>query len=96
MPEIPDRRPLTYWVTLAVVSLLFTSVQIRYSQDRGRLARTPTGDDISYFIDAIHRLDDVYAHGLHQIVPNYLQKRPHSPFSTYLAFTGYAIFGIKD
>ncbi|HWE04473.1 MAG TPA: hypothetical protein VG326_18860 [Tepidisphaeraceae bacterium] len=90
------RRPLVFWLTLVIASLVFTLVQIHYSQNYGRLARTPTGDDIGYLVDAFGRMDDVYAHGWRQIVPNYLHNRPHSPFSTYLAMTGYLIFGITD
>jgi len=92
----PASRPLGRWLALGILAALFTIVQIRFSQDRGRLARTPGYDDVSYFVDALGRLDAIYAHGWFSLIPNYLHPPPHSPFSTYVALASYLIFGIKD
>src|SRR5665213_1785946 len=89
-------KPIARWLILALAATLFTVVNIRHSLDGGRLSRTPTYDDISYFIDALHRLPVVYGQSVLGWIHDYVHTPPHSPFSTYVALASYMLFGIKD
>jgi hypothetical protein len=95
-PATQKSGAIARWLILAIAATLFTVVSIRHSIDRGRLSRTPTYDDISYFIDALHRLPVIYGQNVLGWVRDYVRTPPHSPFSTYVALASYMLFGIKD
>lgn len=89
-------RPILI-VLLAVVGAgVFTTLAIRDSQRRGRLADPPTFDDTEYFSDALHRLNVAKTEGLLTMVQQYFSEPPHSPFSSVVAVGCYAIFGRVD
>jgi hypothetical protein len=79
-----------------LISLLFTVIQIQHSLREGRLAFPPIYDDISYFNDALMRLQAFYEGGFLKLIPQYIQHPPHSLLSTLIPFSGFALLGIKD
>lgn len=97
-PEAPTagRASPWTWGLMAALAVVFTLVQISFSLDRGRLARTPTYDDIAYLVDALGRLDLFYERGITPLLADYVHSPPHSPWSTYVATAAFALFGIRD
>jgi hypothetical protein len=62
----------------------------------GRLIIFPTFDDIGYFNDGLHRLQTLYDWGMGGFCSEYLTNPPHSPYSSLMAFLGFALFGYRD
>jgi hypothetical protein len=81
------------WLTVAI---LFSVVQIQHSLNRGQLSLPPSYDDVSYFNDALDRLNVFYEKGSGDLFFDYVKNPPHSSISTSLAFIGFLIFGIQD
>lgn len=84
---------LPWWVALAA---LFTAVFIQLSVSVGRLQQYPQGDDMTYFLDGLDRLEQFRTDGLKGIVAGYLDRPPHSPWSSFLAASSFAIFGMRE
>ncbi len=100
VPIVNDRARLVVpgWVArLALIlplAALLTSVYIQHSMSVGRLAwGFPVYDDVSYFDDALERLDIFYREGPVGLLKHHWEQPPHSPWSSYAALTGYAVFG---
>ena len=79
-----------------IIAIIFTIIQINQSLRQGQLSLPPSYDDVSYFNDALMRLDIFYNDGFGGLVSNYTNHTPHSPISALLAFVGFSVFGIKD
>lgn len=79
-----------------VVAILFSVIQIQHSLNRGQLSLPPSYDDVSYFNDALGRLNIFYEKDFGGLLLDYVKNPPHSPISTLLAFVGFLIFGIQD
>ncbi len=84
---------LVLWLT---ISIIFTVLQIQHSLRQGQLGLPPSYDDVNYFEDALIRLRLFYDNGWLSLLKNYIENPPRSPFSTLIAFLGFAFFGIKD
>lgn len=95
---LPDNRfsltgRILLWTSL---SALFTLVILQFSLTYGKLVVHPFYDDISYFNDALERLQKLYSGGLLALASNYVRVPPHSTFSTGLAMASYLVFGARD
>ncbi len=77
------------------LALIFALALIGASAVSGRLSLPPTYDDITYFNDALRRLDLLSREGVAALWRDYCDKAPHSPFSTLTAMAGFAAFGVN-
>jgi hypothetical protein len=84
---------LPWWVAIAAV---FTVVVVQLSMRFGRLQVDPQYDDVTYFLDGLDRLEQLQADGLRGLAVGYLHRPPHSPWSSFLAATCFALFGVQD
>jgi hypothetical protein len=82
------RARLPWWIAIAA---LFTAVLVLLSLRVGRLQQYTQGDDMMYFLDGLDRLEQLRANGLNGIVVGYLHQPPHSPWSSFLAASSFAI-----
>ena len=95
-------RPSTSGTVIArvllwlVVSAAFTALVIQYSFAHGKLLCPPFYDDVSYFEDALHRLEKYYTGGAFSVISDYRSWPPHSPFSSAMAAGAFAILGLHD
>jgi hypothetical protein len=92
-PEFQWRWRLLLW---AVIAIAFTSWSIQYSYQHGRLIGAPGCDDVGYFCDGLDRIDALYLHGWKGLIRSYVDRPPHSPFSTSLATATFGLFGIHE
>jgi hypothetical protein len=81
---------------LAGIAVLFTAWMIQCSVRRCRLAVPATNDDVSYFNDAVDRMDRFDQGGMLGLLKSFRRNPPHAPFSTVLAFVSFGIFGLHD
>jgi hypothetical protein len=100
-PSIPTddgHGRLARWGALCIVAFAFTLIQIQYSFDKYRLAEIPSYDDVTYFCDALTRIDaaDVNAPHRQSLLASLASSPPHSPYSTIMATAAFMTFGIKD
>ncbi|HXE54270.1 MAG TPA: hypothetical protein VN541_14700 [Tepidisphaeraceae bacterium] len=84
------------WVPWVAITAAFTAVVIQYSFIYGKLAVHPFYDDVSYFDDALTRLQQLYTGGLRELLLGVIQIPPHSFFSTFLALIAYLVLGAHD
>jgi hypothetical protein len=87
------RRRLPGW---ALLTALVTALVVNYSFSVGRLSQDLAYDDLVYFNDGLRRLDVLYARGLLGLLRDYRAMPPHSPYSSLLAMTSFAVFGIQE
>jgi hypothetical protein len=80
----------------AALSAAFTLLVLNYSLTRGKLIVPAKYDDVTYLRDGLAKLDSFYRGGLNGLLGSAIDHPPHSPFSTIVAFTGYAFFGVHD
>lgn len=81
---------------LAALSILFTLFAISSSRLYGQLALGVGYDDVSYFADALRRLNVFYSSGVAAFLHDLVSHPPHSPYSTLMAFGSFLVFGIED
>ena len=84
------------FILASLIALLFTASVLQWSFHSGRLAYDMTYDDVSYFQDAYLRVKVLYEQGLGTMITGLFHTPPHSPYSTLLAFIGFALFGPRD
>lgn len=80
----------------ALLAGIFGLLQIHQALDQGRLAFPITYDDTGYFRDALSRLHAVFDRGVLAFFQDWWNSPPKSPWSTLVAFTGFAILGPHD
>jgi len=80
----------------SLISATYAAIIIQYSMRYGRLAAPPYYDDVSYFVDALPRLQEFYTHNWAVVCLGLLLRAPHSLFSTVVAVAGYLVFGTRD
>jgi len=85
-------------MVLSAVAILFTLIQIQFSFDKYRLAQLPSYDDVSYFCDALSRIDSAQTPDASYIamLRTFVKRPPHSPFSSVMATAAFLIFGVRD
>jgi hypothetical protein len=81
---------------ICLVTLAYTVLAVQWSLRDGRLAMDPIWDDVSYLVDGLDRLNIFDQQGLTGLLYSLWVSPPHSPWSTALAFTGFALFGVND
>ncbi|MDB5301634.1 MAG: hypothetical protein JWO87_3297, partial [Phycisphaerales bacterium] len=69
---------------------------IQFSLRHGKLILFPYYDDVGYFADGLFRLQTLYDFGVDGLASTYRTMPPHSPYSTFMAFVGFALFGYHD
>ncbi|HEY8749848.1 MAG TPA: hypothetical protein VIM11_17830 [Tepidisphaeraceae bacterium] len=84
---------ILFW---AVIAGGFTAMVVQYSFAHGKLLCPPFYDDVSYFEDALHRLDVYYTSGAGALIKDYVASPPHSFFSSTLAMGAFATLGTHD
>jgi len=87
---------LAHIFTWAILATGFTLLVVHYSLTRGKLIVPAHYDDVTYLRDGLSKLDGFYRGGLNGLLGRAIDNPPHSPFSTIVAFAGYAIFGVHD
>src|ERR1700677_2319857 len=80
-------------IGLTLLLLLKTAVLLSNSYVYGRLAMPPLYDDVSYFVDAMERVDVFRAAGLRGVIAGIISSPPHSPYSTLAALAGFLVSG---
>ncbi len=80
-------------VGLTLLFLLKTAILINDSYLFGRLALPPVYDDVSYFVDALQRIDVFRAAGLRGVIAGLIASPPHAPYSTLAAFVSFMVSG---
>jgi hypothetical protein len=80
----------------SLISATYAAIIIQYSMRYGRLAAPPYYDDVSYFVDALPRLQEFYTRNWAVVCLGLLLRAPHSLFSTVVAVAGYLVFGTRD
>src|SRR5579885_3539506 len=98
-PELPktSTRPAADWWLLALAAALFTAAVVEYSLQYGRLIFVvQPWEDCRYVGDGLLRLTEFYGGGFGEALWSYFRNPPASPYSTYLASAGYAVFGPRD
>jgi hypothetical protein len=83
-------------VFASFIALFFIAGVLQWSLSYGRLAHDITYDDVTYFNDAYTRIQVFYQQGLGPMIAGLLHNPPHSPWSSLLAFSGFAVFGPFD
>lgn len=78
---------------LATLFLLKTAILLNDSYAYGRLAMPPLYDDVSYFVDAMQRVEVFRSQGLRGVVAGLISAPPHSPYSTLAAFVAFLVSG---
>lgn len=89
----PRRRRPLIWVAITAA---FTAMVIQYSFQHGKLAMYPFYDDVSYFMDALVRLQELYTGGWRHLARAMVERPPHSVFSCVLALGAYIVLGTQD
>ncbi|HEY2944983.1 MAG TPA: hypothetical protein VGN09_21295, partial [Vicinamibacteria bacterium] len=89
-------RPATRVLLWIVLSAGFTLIIVQWSLRHGRLILPPTYDDVGYLADGLSRLEVLYRDRLPGLLAEHFRHPPHSPFSSYLALAGFALFGAHD
>ena len=89
----PRKLRILLWL---IISIVFALIQVKQSLFNGQLSLPPTHDDVVYFNDALGRLDILQESGLKGLLADYIQRPPHSPINTLLAFIGFAMFGVHE
>ena len=87
------RSELLLW---SLISAAYAAIIIQYSMKYGRLAAPPYYDDVSYFVDALPRVQEFYTRNWAMVCLGLLARAPHSLFSTVVAVAGYLVFGARD
>jgi hypothetical protein len=81
---------------ICLVAFVYTLLVLQWSLRVGRLAGDPVADDVGYLVDGADRLNVLDQHGVGAFLHSLRVNPPHSPWSTGLALTGFALFGVND
>jgi hypothetical protein len=95
-PQAGRRSFAARWFILCAVAVVFTAMQMQFSRERFRLAEPPSFDDVTYFNDALARLDLAYDRGWAACVFSFYRTPPHSVVSSAMALVAFLVFGIRD
>jgi hypothetical protein len=81
------------WLVSGALSSIFTAAQIQSSLRSGSLSLPVAYDDVTYFNDALARLDLLYREGGAVLIKSFWTNPPHSPLETLLAMAGFGLLG---
>src|ERR1041384_1009423 len=82
-----------YLVSLLLIFGFKGVVLMQGGQTYGRLMMPPVYDDVSYFIDAVQRMQIVLHQGLIALIQNLANDPPKAPYSTLAAMLSFMIGG---
>lgn len=94
--EPSGQRTWPWLVAWCALAALFTVLMVQESIRDGRLRAGPVYDDVSYFIDALERLQVFDAGGIPGLARGVVRGPPHSPWSSSVAFVSYLLLGRHD
>ncbi|HEY8749292.1 MAG TPA: hypothetical protein VIM11_15015, partial [Tepidisphaeraceae bacterium] len=86
----------SYPLLWIILTAGFTTLVIQWSLQHGKLAMYPFYDDVSYFMDALVRLQEFYKGGFSHLARGLRDRPPHSIFSCLLALFSYTLLGTHD
>src|SRR5262245_27981058 len=92
--SLPNDRFFAWFALVA--SCLVTALTVTHALRQGRLSLPTSYDDVTYFIDAVDRLQILYDKGLGPCFASLFLNPPHAPVATVLYLTGFALFGVND
>jgi hypothetical protein len=87
------QRQSAVWIACLVIMAIRTATLIRHSYQYGRLSGPPGYDDVTYFHDAMSRLQLAYRDGLSSLIRDLVMIPPHAPWSTAAAMLGFSLSG---
>jgi len=88
--------PRSWWLLAIIVGALFSfkfAILMVDGAVFGRMAMPPVYDDVSYFVDALLRLDVLRHSGIAGFANGLWRNPPHAPYSTAAAMVAFAIAG---
>lgn len=91
-----NRHPALAIVAIFVLPLLYGSFVLTTSFDHGRWSRDAEYDDIGYYLRAYYYAENIRAEGVTGGIKSYWESPPHSPYSNFVATTGFLIFGYRN
>ncbi|HEX4569436.1 MAG TPA: hypothetical protein VH184_03340 [Dongiaceae bacterium] len=95
LPTRQARHRALRWILAFVITAVFAALQINESFSAGTLAFPPIFDAVNYYLSGAAYLKPFRESGFGGILRAYLAGPPHAPMSTFLAFIGFAVLGIK-
>ena len=95
-PPLVVSRSRYHPLVWVLISAGFTSLVIQWSFQHGKLAMYPFYDDVSYFMDALVRLQELYKGGISHLARGLFARPPHSIFSCIVALVSYVVLGTHD
>ena len=82
-------------VAILLLGVVYAALQIHQSLDQGKLGHPATYDDSMYFVDGLERVHALYDYGPLQLLEGWWKSPPHSPWSTLVAVSGFALLGVQ-
>ena len=89
-------RPVWPVVAAAIAALVASAFHLAMCVRYGRLGFDLQYDDVTYALDAAHRLDVASASGAGALLRDLVQSPPHSPLMTAQAMLAFATGGLHD
>ena len=93
--ERPEHAAPVYFYLLAIplICLLKSVVLVRAGASYGRLSIPVNYDDVSYFVDALGRVQILLEKDVWHFAESFIVAPPHAPYSTLAASLGFLFFG---
>src|SRR6202521_1940259 len=89
-----DGRSLPFHLCALLVVFVIKGVAlVHWGQIYGRLSVPPVYDDVTYFTDAVERLQIFLDHGLAAVIADLINRPPHAPYSTIASMIAFFIGG---
>ncbi|MGQ0532399.1 MAG: hypothetical protein ACT4OF_06880 [Caulobacteraceae bacterium] len=86
----------SYWALFAFALVIFGVKYLILMNGAvlyGRLIAPPPYDDVSYFVDGMQRLQAFQNGGVWAVMQHYWANLPHSPYSSFAAFSSFLVTG---
>jgi hypothetical protein len=96
IPALVSPQSRSHPLLWLLITAGFTALVIQWSFQHGKLAMYPFYDDVSYFMDALVRLQELYTGGVRHLARGLMDRPPHSIFSCLLALISYILLGTHD
>jgi Dolichyl-phosphate-mannose-protein mannosyltransferase len=84
------------WLWLFALASISSLIIISWSFERGRLQYEMDYEDIITHIDGLQRWRDLSEGGIGQLLANYSKTPPHCPLHSFMAASGFMLFGVHD
>jgi hypothetical protein len=95
--ERPQHAARVYFYLLGIplICLLKGFILVRAGASYGRLSLPPIYDDVTYFVDALERVQILLEKDVWHFAKTFIVDPPHSPYSTLAAALGFLFFGVN-